>query len=122
MRATLVLVAFALLVGFAADVRAEGSDNDFSFVNATGYSIDKLFVSAADKESWEEDILGKETLPDGEAVNIKFSPKEGSDKYDIKVVYTDETIAIWQDIDLTKVNKFTAHYDRKADKTSAEIE
>lgn len=123
MRISLVLVAFALLVGFTGVARAEGSDNDFTFVNKTGYTIDKLFVSAADKDAWEEDILGKDTLADGEQVNIKFGPKEGADKYDLKVVYTDDgSAAIWQDLDLTKINKITAHYNRKEDKTSAEIE
>ena len=49
-------------------------------------AINELYVSKASTDAWEEDILGRDTLPNGESVEITFSPKEGAAKWDVKLV------------------------------------
>ena len=120
-RALLLLVAFGSLMGFGAPVRAE-SDNDFTLVNKTGYVLDKIYVSPNDTKEWGEDIMGKETVADGEEVKITFHPKAEATIYDLKVVYDDKTEVIWQDLKLPEINKLTIHWDAKEQKTSAEVE
>ena len=45
-------------------------------MNKTGVEIHKVYISPHDKDDWEEDILGKDTLPNGETVDIKFHRSE----------------------------------------------
>ena len=51
------------------------SDQDFVIVNKTGVEIHALHVSPSDKEEWGPDILGKDTLGNGESAEIKFTPE-----------------------------------------------
>lgn len=104
--------------GLAAEAR-----QDFTLVNRTGYEIDKVFVSPSKSDDWEEDVLGKDTLDDGESWRIKFSRSVKTCSWDLKVVYTDDgSSAVWHDIDLCEVSKITIRYNRKSDTTSASFD
>lgn len=50
---------------------------DFTLVNATGVEIDKVYIAPHSSDDWEEDILGQDTLADGQTVDIKFNRGEG---------------------------------------------
>lgn len=121
-RATLVMLSAALVLGLSTSAQAEGSDNDFTLVNKTGYTLDKVYVSPHDTKEWGEDIMGKDTLKDGEEVKITFSPNADADHFDVKVVYDDKTEAIWADLELPKINKLTIHWNDKTQETTAETE
>lgn len=113
---TLVLAAFAL----AAPAGAQDAKQDFQLVNATGYELKALYVAPSKSDEWGDDVLGQDVLSDGQAVNIHFSPKVKTCKWDLKVTYTDDdSNAVWQSIDLCSVEKITIHYDRKNDVTRA---
>src|SRR5215213_5597937 len=51
--------------------RAQGKQ-DFTLVNQTGVSINELYVSPHTTNEWEEDILGQDTLANGDSVDITF--------------------------------------------------
>ena len=87
MRNTLVAAA-ALLVVTASTAFADGKQ-DFDLVNRTGYTIDKVFVSPSNSNDWEDDVLGRDVLDDGEKVHIRFNRAAKSCKWDLKVVYSD---------------------------------
>ena len=76
---------FALAVMLAPLVAAQGKQ-DFTLVNKSGLAINELHVSKASTDDWEEDILGQDTLPNGESLDITFTPKERAAKWDIKIV------------------------------------
>ena len=69
----------------ARDVGCEpgvlAGDQDFTFVNHTGVEIHKLYTSPHSSDEWEEDVLGEDTLDDGESLEIRFrsarSPRTG---------------------------------------------
>ncbi|HEY0547562.1 MAG TPA: hypothetical protein VGC91_19435 [Pyrinomonadaceae bacterium] len=84
---------------------------DFTLHNKTGVVIDKLFVSPSDKEEWGEDILGQDTLGDGQSVEIKFHPKEKAPKWDLKVQDSSGNSIEWHDLNLTEISEVTLHYD-----------
>jgi hypothetical protein len=84
-RVTIALSIVALISVFASFVHAQGKQN-FTLVNKTGMAITELYVSKASADEWEEDILGRDTLPNGESVEITFSPKERAAKWDVKLV------------------------------------
>jgi hypothetical protein len=109
-----------LVCGVFLSLSAQAADQDFELVNKTGYDIKHVYVSATSTNDWEEDVLGKDVLEDGDSWEIKFRRKERACKYDLKVVYADDdSSALWGNIDLCKVEKITIRYNRKSDKTSA---
>jgi hypothetical protein len=93
---------------------------DFILVNKTGYDISHVYVSPVKSDDWEEDVLGKDVLEDGDAWTIKFNRSTSTCKWDLKVVYADDdSTAVWKNIDLCSVSKITIRYNRKSDTTSA---
>ncbi len=44
---------------------AFADQRDFTLVNATGFTITHVYVSASDRSTWQEDLLGRDVLPAG---------------------------------------------------------
>ena len=119
---TLAALVLTLASFSAPALAAEGRQN-FTLVNRTGYEIKHVYVSPSKSDDWEEDVLGKDTLDDGEAWGIRFHRATRTCSWDLKVVYTeDESSAVWHDIDLCEVEKITIRYNRKSDTTSASFD
>ncbi|MBF0272574.1 MAG: argininosuccinate lyase [Magnetococcales bacterium] len=115
-----VLLSSQLLL--AGSVLA-GPNQDFTLINKTGYVIDKVFVSPSHSEDWEEDVLGRDTMPDGETVPIHFSRGTTTCEWDLKVVYEiDNSSAVWHDIDLCSVSKISIFWNQSSGKTTAKYE
>ncbi|HWN08598.1 MAG TPA: hypothetical protein VNO50_04890 [Pyrinomonadaceae bacterium] len=88
---------------------------DFTLVNATGVEIDKVFISPHDSDDWEEDILGQDTLPDGQKVDVKFNRAEKSALWDLRVEDSKENSIEWENLNLLEISKLTLNYkDGKA--------
>ena len=68
------ILGAALLAAVTFVLPARAGDQDFTLVNRTGVEIHKVYASPHSSDDWEEDILGDDTLSDGESVNITFSP------------------------------------------------
>jgi hypothetical protein len=125
MRTILLALSFGLcaLAGATESASAQEAKQDFKLVNKTGYEIKEVYVSPAKSTDWEEDILGEGVLPDLSARDIHFHRSATSCHWDLKVVYSeDSSSAIWNGIDLCKVEKIIIHYDKDADKTTADFE
>ena len=122
---SLILGSAALAVAsmFVMPTYAQEAKQDFALVNRTGYEIKEVYVSPSKSTDWEEDVLGDGVLPNKDRRQIKFHRNVKTCHWDLKVVYTvDSSSAIWNDIDLCTVAKITIHYDKDADKTTAEFE
>jgi hypothetical protein len=118
-------IAFSLLMLTALSTSAYAAEarQDFELVNKTGYEIKHVYVSPSKSDDWEEDVLGKDTLDDGDEWEIKFKRSTKTCFWDLKVVYAeDSSIAIWHDIDLCKVEKVTIRYNKRTDTTSASFD
>lgn len=114
-----LLLSSAMLLAFTLSVKAQARQ-DFELVNKTGYEISQVYVSASEKNDWEEDVLGDESLEDEDEKTIRFKNSGNICLWDLKVVYQeDDTSAVWKDIDLCKVSKVTIFYNRKTETTSA---
>ena len=111
--------AFFALTSLAfADAR-----QDFTLVNETGYELSELYISPSKANDWEEDVLGDDSLDDGDSKTIHFRNSGKTCMWDIKVVYAeDDSSTYWNDIDLCKISKVTLHYNKKTDKTTAEFD
>ena len=117
MRARLAMLAAAAvcLIGTAA----LAGKQDFELVNNTGYQVDKVFVSSVGAKPWEEDIMGRDTLGDGERVAISFEKGERGCNYDLKVIYHDGDEAEWHDVNLCEISTVHIHWDKGAGVTTA---
>ena len=100
----------AMLVLGTAQTSNAG-EQDFTLVNKTAVEINALYVSPADKNEWGEDILGRDTLPAGETVEIEFDPEEEAEKWDLRVEDKQGNSIEWTDLDLTEISKVTLNYD-----------
>ena len=88
---------------------------DFTLVNATGVEIDKVYIAPHSSDDWEEDILGQDTLPDDQKVDIKFNRAEKAALWDLRVEDSKENSIEWENLNLLEISKLTLHYkDGKA--------
>jgi hypothetical protein len=62
---------------------------NFTLVNNTGHTVVTLNVSASNQNSWGEDILGRDTLANGESAAITFPHGETECSFDIRATYDD---------------------------------
>jgi len=117
---TFLAVSVASLLLLANRQSAVAGDQDFTLVNKTGVEIHALHVSPADANKWGPDILGKDTLEDGQSVEIKFHEDEETEKWDLRIEDKDGQAIEWEDLNLMKISKVILHYsDGKA---TAEVE
>lgn len=100
---------------------ADGRQN-FSLENRTGYKISEVYVSPVKASTWEDDVLGKDELADGENVAIRFSRSDKSCNWDLKVVYDDGDTSEWENFNLCKISVIRLFYDRKKGVSWAETE
>ena len=105
-----VLALFLTATAFALPGK-----QDFVLHNETGVEIHELYVSPTTAEDWEEDVLGVDTLPDGESVKITFEDREKRSKWDLKVVDSKGNSIEWEALNLLEIADVTLHYkDGKA--------
>ena len=114
----IICTSAMLLLGNA--VTGNAGEQDFAVVNKTGVEIHALYVSPSDKNDWGEDILGKDTLPNGETTEIEFDAEEEAEKWDLRVQDKEGNAIEWTDLDLTEIAKVTLFYE--GGKATAKVE
>jgi hypothetical protein len=112
------LLVATMSVGLASTAMA--GIQDFTLHNETGVEIHEVYVSPSKAKDWEEDILGEDTLGDGESVEISFNDRPNVAKWDILVKDGDGTGIEWIGLDLTEISDVTLHY--KKGKAWADVE
>lgn len=118
-RMTALVAVLVLSMMLMPAGRAQGKQ-DFTLVNQTGVSINELYVSPHTTNNWEEDILGQDTLANGDSVDITFSRTERAAKWDLKVVDKEGNSIEWENLNLLEISKLTLHY--KNGKAWADVE
>jgi len=114
-----LLGLFALSMMIVPNVFAHGKQ-DFTLVNATGVEINSVYVSPHNSNEWGDDILGRDTLPDGESVDITFDRQERAAKWDLRVEDKQGNSIEWENLNLLQISKVTLHY--KNGKSWADVE
>ncbi len=92
---------------------------DFTLVNKTGVEIYALYVTPHDADQWGDDILGVDTMPDGNTLDIKFSRKEKAELWDLRIEDKDGAFLEWENLNLLATDAVTLYY--KNGKTTAMI-
>jgi hypothetical protein len=102
-----------------SSIPAIAGDADFTLVNATGYTIREVYISAANRNAWGSDRLGEGNLDNSRSRLFKFSDSANCVQ-DIKVIFDDgDAEVIWEDLDLCQINKLTLKYDRPSKTVTA---
>lgn len=111
MRCLFAVVGMSLLAATAA----LAGDQDFVLHNDTGVEIHKLLISPHRADSWGEDILGKDTMGDGETLTIKFGREERAAHWDLRIEDANGNSVEWENLNLLEISEVTLHYkDGKA--------
>jgi hypothetical protein len=115
--------AFALASLFVfATGSAMAANADFVLVNKTGYDINEVYISPANKKNWGQDKLGEYQFLKNQSRKFKFGDTRNC-KQDIKVVFTeDESEVEWNDINLCEIDKITLRYNKRTQEVSAELD
>jgi hypothetical protein len=108
--------AAAVMIGaFAASPLAIAGEQDFTLVNHTGVEIHKLFTTPHSSDDWEEDVLGKSTLDDGESMEITFPKREKAAHWDLRVEDSSGNSITFENLNLKEISEVVLHYkDGKA--------
>ncbi len=110
----LSLFAVAGIALLAASAVHAG-DQDFTLVNKTGVEIHALHVAPHSSDEWGEDILGKDTLADGESLEIEFGKHDRAHHWDLRVEDSKGNSLTWENLDLMKIEEVVLHFkDGKA--------
>jgi len=112
-RLTLALGVIAMFV--TANAFARAGKQDFVLHNETGVEIHEVYVSPVTSDDWEEDVLGKDPLPNGDSVKITFDDRDKHAHWDLKVGDGKGNSIEWHDLNLVEISEVTLHYkDGKA--------
>lgn len=90
---------------------AQAGAQDFTLSNETGVEIHEVYISPHSEDSWQEDVMGRDTLPAGESVEISFDAKENADNWDLKVTDKDGNSIVWENLKLTEITDVILHYE-----------
>jgi hypothetical protein len=93
------LACVAMLV--AVNTVALAADYYVEITNSTGYTIMYMYVSPAKSESWEEDVLGDDTMADGETRRVNLTGYK-SPMFDIRLVDEDGDKYTFWNVDVSK--------------------
>jgi hypothetical protein len=112
---TLCLIALVAALLLAATAAWAAGPQDFVVHNQTGVEIHRLHISPHSADEWGEDILGADTLADGETLEIKFSRSEKAAHWDLRVEDKEGHSIEWENLNLLEISEVTLHYkDGKA--------
>ncbi len=110
-----MLSAAVAAVMMIAAGSAFAGDQDFKLVNHTGVEIHKFYTSPHSSDDWEEDVLGEDTLPDGESLDVSFPKREKSARWDLRIEDEKGNAITFTDVNLKETSEVVLHYkDGKA--------
>ena len=84
-------------------IQASAADYYVEINNETGYTIFYVYVSPDNSDEWEDDVLGKEVLMDGDSRRINLYGYK-SPVFDIRLVDEDGDSYTFWDIDVSRLD------------------
>jgi hypothetical protein len=93
----LAVCVFAL--GMAVGAKAE--DYTIDIRNRTSHTINSIYISPAESDDWEEDVLGKDRLRSGETQSVDITDYD-SPVFDIQLVDDEKGTYTFWEVDVSK--------------------
>jgi len=97
----------AMLTLGAAQAHAE--DLTFTLNNGTGAAVVEFYLSPAEVDNWEENLLGDDALSAGASTDVTVADGRTTCVYDIKTVFKDGDVVDDRGIDLCDLGSYTIH-------------
>ncbi len=94
------------------NVKVNFGDQDFILINSTGVEIYALYVSPHSANQWGEDILGADTLFNGEDLLIYFPLKTKTKFWDLRVEDEDGDFIEWHKLNLLKISSVELLFEK----------
>src|SRR5665213_1780763 len=104
MKYRLAVLALAGALMTASVVHAE--DRHVVIINETNHTIVSFYASNVAATTWEEDILGQDTLPPGHDVRINIDDGSGHCLYDFPAKFDDGTDTIKHNINVCEISSY----------------
>ncbi len=101
------LLLLSALLPFLAAAPARAADRHVEIVNNTGRTMTSFYASRVGAKSWEEDILGQDTLDDGDSVTVNINDGSGACRFDFKAVFEGGASLEKANIDVCTISRFT---------------
>lgn len=106
--ASLTALALAGCVSPTPDTAAgDGQNRHVTIVNNSGFGITHFYGSNTGVDNWQEDILGTSVLANGSSADINFNDGSGYCTFDFKMVFSDGTEGVRNNIDVCKIGTYT---------------
>jgi len=104
-------IAFGLAVALAgaavpAAMAQDGKDRRVRILNDTRTEMREFYASRSSTNDWEEDILGRSTLPAGQSVVINIDDGTGACMFDFKAVFADGDVVVREDINVCEIEQY----------------
>ncbi len=100
-----LVAAAAALLAFVAP--ASANDYHVEIVNKTGMALKHFYASVTATDDWEEDILGRDVLDDGESFVANIDDGSGKCMFDFKGVFENGQFLVQRNIDVCQVHTYT---------------
>lgn len=95
--------ALLLLAGSAA----QAANRHVDIVNKTGMTMKHFYASSTGTDDWEEDILGRDVIEDGETFDINIDDGTGACRFDFKAVFDNGKSLVRKSINVCEISTFT---------------
>ncbi|NEU13972.1 hypothetical protein G3T14_17820 [Methylobacterium sp. BTF04] len=102
---TAAVFATALIAAMATG--ASAANRHVDIVNKTGMTLKHFYASTSGTDDWEEDILGRDVIEDGDTFDINLDDGTGKCKYDFKAVFENGSSLIRNNINVCQISTFT---------------
>lgn len=100
-----IAAAAAALLALATP--ASANDYQVEIVNKTGMALKHFYASVTATDDWEEDILGRDVLDDGDSFVANIDDGSGKCMYDFKGVFENGQFLVHKNIDVCSVHTYT---------------
>jgi hypothetical protein len=100
-----LLAALAAAVLLASPVFAANRKVDI--VNKTGKTLTHFYASTTNENSWEEDMLDKDVIADGETFEADIDDGTGKCIFDFKGVFENGAELVKRKVNVCEISTFT---------------
>jgi hypothetical protein len=102
------LTASLLSVALVASLSvAEAANRKVDIINKTGKQLKHFYASNTGSSNWEEDMLGRDVLDDGETFEADIDDGTGTCRYDLKGVLASGQEIIKKNVNVCQISTFT---------------
>ncbi|SHI55279.1 hypothetical protein [Wenxinia saemankumensis] len=88
---------------------SDGLNRNVLIQNRSGTTIYRFYGSNVGTNSWEEDILGANVLPNGQSIMIDFDDGTGYCDFDFKIEFIDGSTVEDYGIDVCAIGTYTVY-------------